>query len=77
MMFVLALKVYTSLYFFFNLTQTYTSHHLIHFTQYVSINLTPLIVYIYWFTRHNCMTAADSAVVLLELDVQWDLARTH
>ena len=26
---------------------------------------------------HNCMTAADSAVVLLELDVQWDLARSH
>jgi hypothetical protein len=21
---------------------------------------------------HNCMAAADSAVVLLELDVQWD-----
>ena len=26
---------------------------------------------------HNCMAAADKAVVLLELDVQWDLARTH
>ena len=26
---------------------------------------------------HNCMAAANSAVVLLELDVQWDLARTH
>ena len=26
---------------------------------------------------HNCMAAADSAVVLLELDVQWDLAQTH
>ena len=27
--------------------------------------------------KHNCMAAADSAVVLLELDVQCDLARTH
>ena len=26
---------------------------------------------------HNFMTAADSAVVLLELSVQWDLAGTH
>ena len=26
---------------------------------------------------HNCMAAADSAVVLLELNVQWDLAQTH
>ena len=26
---------------------------------------------------HNCMAAADSAVVLFELDVQWDLTRTH
>ena len=26
---------------------------------------------------HNFMTAADSAVVLLELDIQWDLAGTH
>ena len=26
---------------------------------------------------HNCMAAADSAVVLLEFDIQWDLARTH
>ena len=26
---------------------------------------------------HNCMAAADSAVVLLDLDVHWDLARTH
>ena len=27
--------------------------------------------------RHNCMAAADSAAVLLELNAQWDLARTH
>ena len=26
---------------------------------------------------HNCMAAADSAVILLELNDQWDLARTH
>ena len=26
---------------------------------------------------HNFMAAADSAVVLLELDVQWDYAATH
>ena len=26
---------------------------------------------------HNFMIAADSVVVLLELDVQWDLAGTH
>ena len=26
---------------------------------------------------HNCMAAADSAVVLLELVVQWDFAQTH
>ena len=28
-------------------------------------------------TANNFMTAADSAVVLLELNVQWDLAGTH
>ena len=32
-----------------------------------------LVTYVF----HNCMAAADSAVVLLELDVQWDLAQTH
>ena len=35
------------------------------------------VLVLYYHTQHNCMATADSAVILLELDVQWDFAQAH